>query len=50
MCFESSFDLVHFVGIRVIDTRHEVNAVFAADGMARVSSKPGTILVNAVKN
>jgi len=26
-------------GIRIIDTRHEVNAVFAADAVARLSGK-----------
>ena len=32
-----------FLGIRVIDTRHEVNAVFAADAVARVTNKPGNL-------
>lgn len=34
-------------GIRVIDTRHEVNAVFAADAVARVSGTPGVAVVTA---
>lgn len=34
-------------GIRVIDTRHEVNAVFAADAAARVSGIPGVAVVTA---
>src|SRR5262245_43267362 len=33
--------------IRVIDTRHEVNAVFAADAMARLTGKPGVAVVTA---
>ena len=28
-------------GIRVIDVRHEVNAVFAADAVARMTGVPG---------
>ena len=28
-------------GIRVIDTRHEANAVFAADAVARLTGVPG---------
>lgn len=34
-------------GIRVIDTRHEVNAVFAADAAARVTGIPGVAIVTA---
>ncbi|MBZ0110822.1 MAG: thiamine pyrophosphate-binding protein [Thermoanaerobaculia bacterium] len=34
-------------GIRVIDTRHEVNAVFAADAVARLSGTPGVAAVTA---
>lgn len=34
-------------GIRVIDTRHEQTAGFAADGHARVTGKPGVALVTA---
>ena len=34
-------------GIRVIDTRHEVNAVFAADAVARVTGVPGVAVVTA---
>jgi acetolactate synthase-like protein len=34
-------------GIRVIDVRHEVNAVFAADAVARVSGIPGVAIVTA---
>lgn len=34
-------------GIRVIDTRHEVNAVFAADAVARVTGTPGVAVVTA---
>jgi acetolactate synthase-1/2/3 large subunit len=33
--------------IRVIDTRHEVNAVFAADAMARLTGVPGVAAVTA---
>src|SRR5947208_4811435 len=35
------------LGIRVIDTRHEVNAVFAADAVARLSGSPGVAAVTA---
>ena len=34
-------------GIRVIDTRHEQTAGFAADGYARVTGRPGVALVTA---
>ncbi len=34
-------------GIRVIDVRHEVNAVFAADAVARMSGIPGVAAVTA---
>lgn len=35
------------IGIRVIDTRHEVNAVFAADAVSRLSGTPGVAVVTA---
>lgn len=35
------------MGIRVIDTRHEVNAVFAADAVARLTGIPGVAAVTA---
>ena len=35
------------IGIRVIDTRHEVNAVFAADAVSRLSGVPGVAVVTA---
>jgi len=35
------------LGIRVIDTRHEVNAVFAADAIARLTGIPGVAAVTA---
>ena len=35
------------LGIRVIDTRHEVNAVFAADAVARLTGVPGVAVVTA---
>jgi len=35
------------IGIRVIDTRHEVNAVFAADAVSRLSNVPGVAVVTA---
>src|SRR6185369_3351318 len=35
------------IGIRVIDTRHEVNAVFAADAVARMTGIPGVAAVTA---
>ncbi|MBI2378225.1 MAG: thiamine pyrophosphate-binding protein [Deltaproteobacteria bacterium] len=34
-------------GIRVVDTRHEVNAVFAADAVARMTGVPGVAAVTA---
>jgi thiamine pyrophosphate-dependent acetolactate synthase large subunit-like protein len=34
-------------GIRVVDTRHEANAVFAADAWARISGRPGVAVVTA---
>ncbi len=34
-------------GIRVIDVRHEVNAVFAADAVSRLSGVPGVAAVTA---
>ena len=34
-------------GIRVIDVRHEVNAVFAADATARLTGVPGVAVVTA---
>lgn len=34
-------------GIRVIDTRHEATAVFAADAVARLTGKPGVAIVTA---
>jgi len=34
-------------GIRVIDTRHEVTAVFAADAVARLTGAPGVAAVTA---
>jgi len=35
------------LGIRVIDTRHEVNAVFAADAVSRLTGIPGVAAVTA---
>ncbi len=35
------------LGIRVVDTRHEVNAVFAADAVARMTGVPGVAAVTA---
>lgn len=35
------------LGIRVVDTRHEVNAVFAADAVARLTGVPGVAAVTA---
>ncbi len=35
------------LGIRVIDVRHEVNAVFAADAVARLTGRPGVAAVTA---
>ena len=34
-------------GIRIIDMRHEVNAVFAADATARLTGRPGVAAVTA---
>lgn len=35
------------IGIRVIDTRHEANAVFAADAVSRLTGIPGVVAVTA---
>lgn len=35
------------IGIRVVDTRHEVNAVFAADAVSRLTGVPGVAAVTA---
>ncbi|MCZ6508641.1 MAG: thiamine pyrophosphate-binding protein, partial [Acidobacteria bacterium] len=35
------------LGVRVIDVRHEVNAVFAADAVARLTGIPGVAAVTA---
>jgi acetolactate synthase-like protein len=35
------------LGIRIVDVRHEVNAVFAADAVARLSGKIGVAAVTA---
>ncbi len=35
------------LGIKVVDTRHEVNAVFAADAVARLTGIPGVAAVTA---
>ncbi|NCG20436.1 MAG: thiamine pyrophosphate-binding protein [Rhodobacterales bacterium] len=35
------------LGMRVIDVRHEVNAVFAADAVARLTGVPGVAVVTA---
>lgn len=35
------------IGIRVIDTRHEVNSVFAADAVSRLTGVPGVAAVTA---
>ncbi len=35
------------LGIRVVDVRHEVNAVFAADAVARLTGRPGVAAVTA---
>jgi len=35
------------LGIRVIDTRHEATAVFAADAVARLTGRPGVAAVTA---
>jgi acetolactate synthase-like protein len=35
------------MGIRVVDVRHEVNAVFAADAVARLSGTIGVAAVTA---
>jgi acetolactate synthase-1/2/3 large subunit len=37
----------HRRGLRVIDMRHEANAVFAADAVARLSGRPGVAVVTA---
>ena len=34
-------------GIRIVDMRHEVNAVFAADAVSRLTGRPGVAAVTA---
>ena len=34
-------------GIRIVDMRHEVNAVFAADAVSRLTGRPGVAVVTA---
>jgi acetolactate synthase-1/2/3 large subunit len=34
-------------GIRIVDTRHETTAVFAADAVARLTGRPGVVAVTA---
>ncbi|MGZ9031594.1 MAG: thiamine pyrophosphate-binding protein, partial [Burkholderiaceae bacterium] len=34
-------------GIRIVDTRHEATAVFAADAVARLTGRPGVAAVTA---
>jgi acetolactate synthase-1/2/3 large subunit len=34
-------------GIRIVDTRHEATAVFAADAVARLTGRPGVVAVTA---
>ena len=35
------------IGIRVVDTRHEATAVFAADAVSRLTGSPGIVTVTA---
>ena len=35
------------IGIKIVDTRHEVTSVFAADATARLSGVPGVAIVTA---
>lgn len=35
------------LGIRIVDTRHEATAVFAADAVARLTGRPGVAVVTA---
>ena len=34
-------------GVRIVDTRHEATAVFAADAVARLTGRPGVAAVTA---
>ena len=34
-------------GIRIVDMRHEVNAVFAADAVSRLTGRPGVAFVES---
>jgi acetolactate synthase-1/2/3 large subunit len=34
-------------GLRIVDMRHEVNAVFAADAVSRLTGRPGVAAVTA---
>lgn len=35
------------LGIKIIDVRHEVNTVFAADACGRLTKTPGVVIVSA---
>jgi acetolactate synthase-1/2/3 large subunit len=41
------YDAAHTTGMRIIGTRHEQTAVFAADGIAKLTGKPGLAVLTA---
>jgi acetolactate synthase-1/2/3 large subunit len=41
------YDAAHTTGVRILDTRHEATAVFAAEGVAKLTGKPGVAALTA---
>jgi len=41
------YDAAHTTGVRIVDTRHEATAVFAAEGVAKLTGKPGLAALTA---
>ncbi len=41
------YDAAHTTGVRILDTRHEATAVFAAEGVAKLTGRPGVAALTA---
>jgi acetolactate synthase-1/2/3 large subunit len=41
------YDAAHRTGVRILDTRHEQTAVFAAEGVAKLTGRPGLAVLTA---
>jgi acetolactate synthase-1/2/3 large subunit len=41
------YDAAHRTGVRIVDTRHEQTAVFAAEGVAKLTGRPGLAVLTA---